>query len=70
VRRIEQLRLDEGLSRQALAELAGVSEDTIRAMELADTTPRVATLVAVARPLKCKPSELLMDALPPGERAA
>jgi transcriptional regulator with XRE-family HTH domain len=64
--RLQQLRLDAGLSPQRLGELAGVSDDTIRSIERRlNTNPQVATLTALAAIFGARPSELLMDALPP-----
>jgi transcriptional regulator with XRE-family HTH domain len=66
VKRLQQLRLDAHLSLDELDALSGVSSEQIRRIEAGTTTnPRVPTLVALATALNAKPSELLMDALPP-----
>ena len=66
MKRLQQLRLDAGLSTRDLAAKAGVAYGSVLDLESGTTTnPQVATLVKLATELKCKPSELLMDALPP-----
>lgn len=61
-----QLRLDAGLSTRELAARAGVAYGSVLDLENGETTnPHVATLVKLADALDAKPSELLMDAIPP-----
>lgn len=61
-----QLRLDAGLSTRELAAKAGVAYGSVLALESGETSnPHVSTLVALAEALNAKPSELLMDAIPP-----
>lgn len=64
--RLQQLRLDACLSLDQLAEQSGVCSEQIRRIENGTTAaPRVRTLAALATALNARPSELLMDALPP-----
>ena len=67
--RLEQLRLDKGLTALQLADRAGVAHKTIYNIE-AGKGANVATLVKLADALEARPSELLMPAIPPSEKAA
>jgi transcriptional regulator with XRE-family HTH domain len=68
--RLQQLRIDKGLSVPALAERAGVTKQTIYNLEDGKSA-RVETLVALAEVLEARPSELLRVAVfaPEGEAA-
>lgn len=68
--RLQQLRLDARLSRAALAERTGMTYAQLRNIEQGATpNPRVDTLGKLADALNARPSELLMDALPPSDSA-
>lgn len=60
--RLEQLRLDAGLSRERLADRAGISHKTIGRIE-AGASAHVETLVKLAEALDTRPSELLFPAI-------
>lgn len=62
--RLEQLRLDARLTVRQLAAESGVSHQTILNLE-AGKGGQVASLGKLADVLNAKPSELLMDAIPP-----
>jgi transcriptional regulator with XRE-family HTH domain len=68
--RLEQLRVDAGMTREKLSELSGVTSRTIHRLENGQGVGKVGTLGALARALNARPSELLQAALPPSERAA
>jgi transcriptional regulator with XRE-family HTH domain len=71
--RLTQLRIDKGLSVRALAVAAGISYQQLLNIERGLTSnPQVATLHKLAGELgdNVKPSELLMDAIGPQEKAA
>lgn len=71
--RLTQLRIDLGLSSRDLAKKASVSYQQVLNIERGETAnPTVATLHKLADALgeDVKPSELLMPALPPVEKAA
>jgi transcriptional regulator with XRE-family HTH domain len=64
--RLTQLRIDAGLSVRALAVKSGLSYQHLLNIERGETAnPQVATLHKLADVLAARPSELLMDALPP-----
>lgn len=54
-------RVSKGLSREALAERAGVSRETIRRIELGHFLPQAKTLAAVASALDISTLDLLTD---------
>jgi transcriptional regulator with XRE-family HTH domain len=71
VTRLEQLRLDAGMTRDQLATASGVTARTIHRLENGQSTGRVDNLVALASALNARPSELLRAAVwpptsPPG----
>lgn len=68
--RLEQLRVDAGMTREQLSELSNVTARTIHRLENGQVAGKVSTLVALAKVLDARPSELLQAALPPQERAA
>jgi len=59
--RLEELRVNAGMSRQQLGELAGVSGMTIRRIEKGQVRPQASTLKAIADaiPGEVYPVELL-----------
>jgi transcriptional regulator with XRE-family HTH domain len=60
--RLEQMRLDRGLTRAELAAQTGVPERTIRELETGNVRkPRLATLVPLAEFFAIAASELLSD---------
>jgi transcriptional regulator with XRE-family HTH domain len=66
--RLTQLRIDKGMTCRELAAAAGLSYTQMRAIESGESkSPRVGTLTRLALALgeNVRPSELLMDALPP-----
>lgn len=68
--RLTQLRIDKGMTCRELAAAAGLSYTQLRAIERGESaSPRVTTLTRLAEALDdnggVRPSELLMDALPP-----
>lgn len=64
--RLQQLRLDQHLTLDELGARAKVSPEQVRRIEQGKAkNPRVETLSALAAALNARPSELLMDALPP-----
>lgn len=66
--RLEQLRLDARLTVRQLAAASGVSHQTILNLE-GGKGGQVASLAKLADVLDAKPSELLMDAIPPSPAA-
>ena len=62
--KIEQLRLARGLTQTQLAELSGVSQPHVSALERGLWDPRLGTLLAMARALNVEPADLL----PPAKR--
>lgn len=68
MKRLTQLRIDAGLSPQALAAAAGISYQQLLNIERGETAnPKVTTLHKLANALgeDVKPSELLMPAIGP-----
>ena len=59
--RIRELREARVLERQELADKAGVGYTTIYKMEAHGHLPRLSTVRAVARVLKVKPEEILIQ---------
>lgn len=56
------IRKQRGLTREELAEISGISRDTINALENGRTNAenvKISTLVALAKTLKCKILDLL-----------
>lgn len=71
--RLEQLRLDAGLTRRQLGEATDVSHETIAALEERCTNrPQVRTLTQLAGFFGARPSELRLPAtpVPDGDEAA
>lgn len=69
--RLEQLRLDALLSRQALARGAGVAYQTVINLEEGKGgRPHIDTLRKLAEFLDAKPSELMRPALPLDQETA
>ena len=68
--RLEQLRLDDGLSVRDLAEKTGVSPKAIYRLEEKGEVGQITTIARLSSYFGVKSSELLMPALPPQERAA
>ena len=55
--KLKEIRTAKGLSRRELAELSGINENTIVALEMGKNDPseaKLSTLVSLARVLKCK----------------
>lgn len=59
---VRRKRVEAGLSQEALAELAGVSQPHISAIELDISSSSVDVLHALATALGCEPSELMCKA--------
>ena len=59
---VRELRLDAGLSQEALAEAAGLHRNYVGLVERAVNSPSVAALTALAEALGKSPSELLRAA--------
>ena len=68
--RLEQLRIDAGLSPKQLAKVAGVAYQTVKNIEGGKSEAQVETLHKLAKALDAQPSELLMPAVYPPSRAA
>jgi DNA-binding XRE family transcriptional regulator len=64
--KVKQLREAKVLERQELADLAGVSYTTIYKMERHGHLPRLSTVRTVAKVLKVKPEEIILEAAPVG----
>lgn len=58
-RRIQTLRTERGLSRQALAGLAGISREYVRLLEAGRYDATVTVIRRLAKALKVKPSALI-----------
>ena len=59
---LQIIRKQRGLTREELAELSGVSKDTIQALENGRTNAenvKISTLVRLAKALKCRVLDLL-----------
>lgn len=67
--RLEQLRIDQGLTRQQLARKAGVSYQTVINIEEGKGA-QVETLHKLAAPLGASPSELVRPAVWPAQESA
>lgn len=66
--RLEQARIDRGLTISALADVSGVKRQTIAALESGGTVKgRADTLFALGTALGVRPSELLRSAVFPAE---
>ncbi|HEY7153115.1 MAG TPA: helix-turn-helix transcriptional regulator [Gemmataceae bacterium] len=64
-KRVRQLRIDRGLSQQALATAAGLSISVVTTIEQGQRDdPRISTVVALARALGIGVDALLSDAAP------
>jgi len=55
---LERARLRRGLTQQALADLAGLDQDTIWRIETGRTRPRPSTRLAIATALRMEISEI------------
>ncbi len=62
--RIRAARRQRGLTQAALAERAGLSPETVSAIERGKHVPRADTVIALARALSCPPEDLLAAQLP------
>ena len=54
---LKEIRTNKGLSRRELAELSGVNEQTIVALEIGKNDPseaKISTLIKLAKALRCK----------------
>ena len=60
-KRLKLLRSREGFSQEELAKRSAIGRATIARIEGGDYSPRYATLLDIARGLKCNISELLLD---------
>lgn len=58
---IKQWRYWRGLSQRALAERAGVAQNTISRIEKEEMLPAPATLVKIARALDLDPRQIALD---------
>ncbi|HXJ85009.1 MAG TPA: helix-turn-helix transcriptional regulator [Candidatus Methylomirabilis sp.] len=58
-RRLKALREAQGLSRQALAELAGISRESVRLLEAGRFDPTLGMLTKLARALKTTLPDLM-----------
>ena len=56
--RVEKYRTDAGLTQAELAEKAGVTRQTVIAIEKGDYTPSVALALQLARAFKCSVEDL------------
>ena len=65
-----ELRVARGLSRERLAQLAGISSRTVYGIEREGSEPRRATAVVLAAVLGCEPSDLLRNDEGPGSSGA
>ena len=63
--RLRSARAAKGLSQQALADLVGVSRQTVNAMEQGDYNPTIRLCVAICRALDRTLDDLFWDG--PGE---
>ena len=59
--RLRSARAAKGLSQQALADLVGVSRQTVNAMEQGDYNPTIRLCVAICRALDRKLDELFWE---------
>jgi transcriptional regulator with XRE-family HTH domain len=59
--RIRELRVDRGMSQEALAFEAGLAVNSIATIERGEANPSIAVLLAIARILKVKLRELMDD---------
>jgi transcriptional regulator with XRE-family HTH domain len=66
--RLEQLRIDAGLTPESLADRAHVGSRTIRRIE-AGHGARLETLVRLGEFFRVPPSDLIREALPVGSQA-
>jgi transcriptional regulator with XRE-family HTH domain len=58
---MRQLRLERGLSQEALGDAAGLHRTEISLLERGAREPRLTTIVRVARALKVRPAELIAN---------
>lgn len=68
--RLEQIRLDRGLTVPALAELAGVSHKVIYRLEETGRVGHATKLHKIAQVLEVPASELIRPATPPRDEVA
>lgn len=62
--KLKEIRTAKGLSRRELAELSGINENTIVALEMGKNDPseaKLSTLIKLARALHCKIRHLYPD---------
>lgn len=62
--KLKEIRTTKGLSRRELAELSGINENTIVALEMGKNDPseaKLSTLIKLARALHCKVRHLYPD---------
>lgn len=57
--RLIDLRIEQGLSQDALAEKAGIDRKTVNRIENDHFSPNLNTLIRLCRALKVQPSQLL-----------
>ena len=57
--RLREVRLKRGLSQQALAELVGIPQTHVSAMELGAKVPNLMTILRLAVALDCKVMDLV-----------
>lgn len=63
--RLKRVRLEKGLSQSALADLSGIAQPNLAAMESARRQPTLASLARLAEALACPQSELLGEGARP-----
>jgi len=56
---LRSLRVDQGISQQRLAEIAGISRTGLRHVESGQISPTLYTLLKIAKSLNCSLSQLL-----------
>ena len=63
--RIRSLRIEQGLTQEALCERAGISVDAVTRIEGGSRAPTLDTIERLAGALRCSPSVLIGGAEPP-----
>ena len=58
VNKLQEKRVEEGLTRPQLAEKAGVSWETIKAYEVKGALPSLTVALKIAETLKCKVEDI------------
>jgi len=56
---VRRLRLERGLSQEALADLARISQSQVSTLEIGEHEPGVLAVLRIARALHVEPQELL-----------